>query len=281
MHGCILVKKDLPDAGEWAHHLQFWTGSLPFPLRSLKHKTIFPFAFISLFRIPTKKELFVPRTDGQHKLSPILLAGLTGRGLSDETNPVRLAYHLALPHLVHYPPTMQWQPLLICVCRFISRTQGADFTWQQRFNNICLTNYLYFILLQYLSKVRPLRLPFLELRLPDAPCPLCRQGPGLWLFHLHFIFTSMIQHEKKKFADKMWQTEKGAVFLGVELSRNIFHQHLNRQTKKCGRWVGAASPTSSFSTIYSGSSSAHLLLRWSQWKSHVNIPRKFSKCPKK
>ena len=178
-------------------------------------------------------------------------------------------------------PQCNDNPLLICVCRFISRTQGADFTWQQRFNNICLTNYLYFILLQYLPKVRPLRLPFLELRLPDAPCPLCRQGPGLWLFHLHFIFTSMIQHEKKKFADKMWQTEKGAVFLGVELSRNIFHQHLNRQTKKCGRWVGAASPTSSFSTIYSGSSSAHLLLRWSQWKSHVNIPRKFSKCPKK
>ena len=60
LHACVLVNKDLPDAGERAHHFQFWTCSLPFPLRSLKHKTIFLFAFIpsSLFPVPTKKELF-------------------------------------------------------------------------------------------------------------------------------------------------------------------------------------------------------------------------------
>ena len=60
MHACVLVNKDLPDAGERAHHLQFWTCSLPFPLRSLNHKTIFLFAFIpsSLFPVATKKELF-------------------------------------------------------------------------------------------------------------------------------------------------------------------------------------------------------------------------------
>ena len=66
---------------------------------------------------------------------------------------------------------------------------------------MCLTDHLYDIHLQYLSKVRPLRLPLLELRLPHAPCPLCRQGPGLSRFHLHFIFIFMLL-EKKKFPTK-------------------------------------------------------------------------------
>ena len=219
MHGCILVKKDLPDAGEWAHHLQFWTCSLPFPLRSLKHKAIFPSHSFHFSEFQQRKSFLFPGLMGN--ISLVLFCWLVSLDEDSAMRPTLCGLLITSRYLIWYIilPQCNDNPLLICVCRFISRTQGADFTWQQRFNNICLTNYLYFILLQYLSKVRPLRLPFLELRLPHAPCPLCRQGPGLWRFHLHFIFT--LPSKCKKLKRESWSRVSG----GWILKKIIFHRY--------------------------------------------------------
>ena len=69
-------------------------------------------SFLHHFSQFQQRKSFSTRTHGQHKLSPVLLAGLTGRGLSDETIPLRLAYHVPLPHLVNCPPSMT-----TCMCQ--------------------------------------------------------------------------------------------------------------------------------------------------------------------
>ena len=140
-------------------------------------------------------------------ISLVLFCWLVSLDEDSAIRPTLCGLLITSRYLIWYIILSQWQTLLICVSRCI------DFTWQ-RFNNLCLTTYLYDIHLQCISvgveivHIKGTPSPSTSSGASSSACFLSFMQTGAWSVTISFTLHVHLNMRMKKFANKRWQTEK-------------------------------------------------------------------------